>query len=110
MSSCIKKHIDEIKVLRKAKPKLRKAILSEADKDLVLALCEIVINVLNGNVKLSDSERSKLIRYKKALRDLANKKNSVKAKRDILVQRGGFLAALLPPALGLLASIIGKAI
>jgi hypothetical protein len=39
-------------VLKTDKPKLRKVILPEADRNLILAIVECVLNVLNGNCKL----------------------------------------------------------
>ena len=41
-------------VLKKATLKLRKAIVSNCDMELVHSICECVLNVLNGNVRLSD--------------------------------------------------------
>jgi len=35
-------------VLKAATPKLRKAIISNSDRELVNSICECVLNVLNG--------------------------------------------------------------
>lgn len=99
-------HKDLLKVLAKAKPSLRKAILREAEKALVYSICEICDNTLNGNVPLKDSEKQKLRKHKKILRQLASKGGSWK-KRKVQVQRGG---AFVPVLLSLLAPIVGKLI
>jgi len=43
-----------LRTLKYAKPKLRKAIISNCDTDLVNGISESALNVLRGNVKLSD--------------------------------------------------------
>ena len=98
-----------MRVLKKASPRLRKAIIDNSENDLILALCEIISNVLTGNVQLNPNQKKKLNVHKKSLRLLANRSVPIKTKRKLL-QKGGFLAALLPPALSLLATIVGNAI
>ena len=110
MSEKIKRNFDALRVLHKASPKLRKAILQNSQTELILALCEIIANVLSGTVKLSPRQKKRLHAHKSSLRHLADKRVPIKAKRQILTQKGGFLAALLPPALTLLATIIGNAV
>lgn len=106
MPSSTPLHKDLLKVLTKAKPSLRKAILREADKALVYSICEICDNTLSGNVPLKDSEKKQLKKYKKVLRQLAERKGSWKKKKQ-QVQRGG---AILPLLLSLLAPTLGKLI
>ncbi len=106
MTKRLKANLDELKVLRKAKPALRKGIIKTAHKDLICCLAECSHNLLNGNVKLSAKDKKALIKHRKHLRDLASKKVSLKNKRNILVQKGGFLPALIAPILGIATSLI----
>ena len=106
MAGRLKKHIDELKVLKKAKPKLRKSILKAADNQLIHCLCECCHNVLNGNVELSAKQKKALQKHRRRLRELVAKKTSQKKRRDILVQNGGFLPALLAPVLGVATALI----
>ena len=110
MSSRIKRNYNVLHVLNKASPKLRKAILENSNTDLVLALCEVISNVLSGAVKLRGPVKQKLKKHRSALRKVADKKVALKIKKQILAQKGGFLPALLAPALGLLATLIGNAL
>ena len=55
---------------------------------------------------LRPSLQKKLKRHSKALRKLTNKKTSIKMKRKILSQRGGFLPLILA-ALPAIGSIVG---
>jgi len=93
-------------VLARAKPSLRKAILRDADRALVYSICEICDNTLSGNVALKESDKQKLKKHKKILRQLANRGGSWKNKKK-QVQKGG---ALIPLLLSLLAPSIGKII
>jgi len=110
MSARLKRNLDFLRVLKKANTKQRKAILDTGSKDLILCLCEVIDNVLAGTVKLSSKQKKELIKYKSILRKLIDKKVTIKAKRRLFIQKGGFLPAILGPALGLAATIIGQLI
>ena len=93
--------------LCECKPKVRKAILAGADNELVKAICECALNVLNGNVTVPKRKLARLQRYKKTLRRLVDKKCGVGEKRDIIQQRGGnILLALLPAVVSTIASLV----
>ena len=58
--------------IKKAKLKLRKAILLNCDRDIVNCISECVLNVLNGHIALTGCEKHKLIKHKLALSKLVN--------------------------------------
>lgn len=107
MSSRIKRQAPLLKLLSKAKPATVRAVIKEADKDLVDALCECALNVLSGTVSLSKPARKKLLRHKSTLRCLSGKSLSTHRKK-VLLQKGGFLGALLGPVLGILGNVLGS--
>ena len=107
MSKCLKRNLNLLRILHKSKPRVVKSVIKEAPADLLRALCKCALNVLKGNVKLTSRQLSKLKRYKNGLRVLANKKTSNKKRRDVL-QKGGFLSALLTPVLGILGGLLGS--
>ena len=110
MSARVHKHADLLKVLAKAKPATCKAILKTADKGLIHCLCECAHNVLKGNVPLTKAQKTKLARYKQDLRAIDKKTTSQKRKQKVL-QKGGFLPALLAPLLApVIAPLASKAI
>lgn len=76
-----------------------------ASKDFVMCICECASNVLKGNVPLTNSQRKKLSCKKNSLRKLVNKRLGLKRKQKI-IQRGGFLSALIGPIVSLLAGLI----
>ena len=105
----LKRNLDILKVLSKCKKSLRTGIIQGGDRDLIITLCECVLNLLNGNINISQQEHSKLKKYKNSLRKLLEKKN-LKEKKKILIQKGGFLEILLPAIISGLSTIISSAI
>ncbi len=110
MSKWLKKNIELLKILKKAKPKQRKLLLEAAENGLIYCLCECIDNVLRGNVKLSSVRKRELEKHKDVLRKIVDRKTKVQKKRNLLVQKGGFLPALLAPVLSIAAGLIGDLI
>ena len=107
MSKRINRHAPLLQHLSRAKPSTVKSIIKTADKELINVFCECALNVLRGVVPLTKGQKSRLRRHKKCLRDLVNRKTSRQKKSNIL-QRGGFLGALLPPIIGILGGLLGN--
>jgi hypothetical protein len=93
-------------VLKSAKPKLRGVILKEADKNLILAIVECALNVLNGNCKLRTCIKRKLRKHKNILRRLIDRSEKISTKKKRIIQKGGFLIPLLSAVLSGLTSLI----
>ena len=89
--------------------KAKRQHVKKCDKKFVDCVSECAKNVLRGNVPLTTNQRTKLGRNKKNLRSLTIKKTSLKKKRQIL-QKGGFLAALLTLVLALLGGALTSVI
>ncbi len=108
MSNRLKRHIHLLHVLHNAKPQLRKAILEKIDNDAVRCLCECCHNLLNGFVDLKTEQRKQLIPHRSTLRKLGSKGLSLKNKKKLLVQKGGFLSALIGPLLAVAATLLSQ--
>jgi hypothetical protein len=93
-----------LKILFKAKPKYRKILIENADKQLVKGLCECVLNILHGNIPLSSEHKKKFGKHKKYLRNLVKKGGDWKQKRKVLQKGGNFLIPLLIPVISSLIS------
>lgn len=105
MAPRVQKHRAVLQVLQNAKPSLRKAIIQASDKDLVYSLCEIADNLLRGNIPLTDTQKSKLQRYRTHIRKLAQKGGTIKSKKALLTQRGGAFP-LIPLLISTAASVL----
>ena len=53
----LKKNFENLKLLSDCKKKIRNSIIKKGGKDLILSINECVVNTLNGNVKLTTSEK-----------------------------------------------------
>ena len=82
--------------LHRASEVVRRTVIENAKKDLILALVDCAEAVITSPELL---ETPQLRRHIHALRTLTSPSSSVGAKREIL-QTGGFLGALLGPLLG----------
>jgi len=83
-----------LKMLHKASPKLRRALLADLPPEIVQLLSECALNILKGTITLSQHNKDKLKRYRKSLHALSKKNTSV-AKKKKIIQTGGFLPAIL---------------
>lgn len=102
-------HKDLLKVLVKTTPSMRKAILKEADKNLVNSICEICDNTLIGNIPLTQTQKTKVRKHKHIIRKLAQRGQGWKTKREVLHQHGGAFLPILLSILGsVLPAILGK--
>ena len=102
----LKKHSNALQILREGDSKICKQVLRDGGASLMNCLCEISHNILKGNVPLTMSQKKKLSPYKHTLRQLTNNQKISLVKKKHLVQRGGFLSALLGPVLTLLGGFL----
>lgn len=83
----------------------RLAVLKSADRVIIRAICECILNIIEGRVKISEANRKKLGKYKNLLRKLASpqKKRSWRQRKEILVQKGaGIIPYLIQPLMSIL--------
>lgn len=101
----IKSNYHALQVLKSAQPKLRKAIILNCNRDLLNSISECVLNVLNGNIKLTECLKKKLRKHKVILRKIVDKSVTHTTKKKLLNQSGGFLLPLLSSVLPILANL-----
>ena len=102
----VKTNYHTLQVLKSADPKLRKAIISKCNKELVNCISECVLIVLNSNIKLTGCVTRKLQIRKAALRKISDRHVPLSKKKKLIVQRGGYLLPLLSAVIPTLASLI----
>jgi hypothetical protein len=86
--------------------KERQKLLETFESCVIDAISEIALNCLKGNIPLKSCDFKKLKKYQNVLR-IVSKPNKVSTRRNILIQRGGFLNLLIAPALSLIATLVG---
>ena len=97
----------ELENLAKVKDfKNKKVLIKNAEDCVIDAISEIALNCLNGRIPLRDCDFKSLIKYQTVLRKIS-KIGPVNKRKRLISQTGGFLNLLIPPALSLIASVIG---
>jgi len=87
--------------------KARRDYIKKCNREFMDCVSECAENVIKGYVPMTGPQKANLRRRRKDVRALAIKKTSLTKKRRIL-QKGGFLTALLPPVLSILSSMFLK--
>ena len=82
MSLRIRRNLAALQDLVKASNAVKRSMISNADKDLILSLVECATNIIRGNVKLSDVQFQRLKRYKTELERFTNPKTSQKKRKS----------------------------
>ena len=107
MSERMKRFLPTLRRIHRMGEKAKREYVKRCDRQFIDCVSECAKNVLKGNVPLSNAQMSKLRSRRQDLRALSVKKTSLTKKRKI-IQKGGFLSALLAPALSVLAGLLLK--
>jgi hypothetical protein len=79
----IQSNYNLLQALKSASPRLRKAIVENSDKDLVLGIAEFALGVVNGNFKIYNSDVYRLRKHKTVLRPLVDRGVPLRKKRKL---------------------------
>ena len=105
MSSSLERNLPFIRKLKKMNTSNRKKFLKTCSGGIIDCFSELSKNLLKGRVSMTPGQMKHIHRHRRVLRELAKKSNSQAKRRTLLVQSGGFLSALIGPAIGLLTSL-----
>lgn len=109
MSRNLKSQFPRLEMISKMKsPKARQLMLKEFSQDRCFckAVREIVKNTLKRNITIPEKSKAKLVKHKKLILALAEKRKSKSKTRQLVQQSGtGFFLPLVIP---LVASVIGE--
>jgi len=100
------KYAPTLEALRQASQRVRVSVLSNAKKEFVQALVDCARLLIRNKWRLTENQRRQLRRRTDAIYDLVNPRTSLLKKR-VLLQSGGFIGAILGPALSMLAPVVG---
>lgn len=105
----IKNNLNFIKLLCTSKKSIQKELIKNATSEQIYAICDIILNILKGKLKLDDNLVRNFYKKRKAFRELASERVSLK-KRKSVIQKGGFLEILIPSIVAGLASVVSSII
>lgn len=103
-----KQQLRDLHLIKNCPKNLKRKLLKKISSRSVKAICECVLNTLNGNIPLSRYQKNALKKYKGPLRKIGNKKGSLFTKKKLIIQHGGFLNILIPAALSVLTGLINR--
>ena len=67
----------------------RRKVLEQATKDQINMISEVVLNLMKRNLPVDPSLMTRLRQHKQVLRELRQRKHSVKKRRDCLMEAKG---------------------
>ena len=109
---CIKTIVRDLPTLKRlsklSNDKERVAFLKGCRRSIIYSICEICRNIIRGNMPVSTYRRRQLAKYKDHIREISKKSITLKKRKAILNQHGGFLPSLLIPAVSILAQIAAE--
>lgn len=108
--SLIKKYGPFLEGLCNIPHRNRQKIINDCPKEILDCVGECCLNLIKGNVKLTNAQKEKLRSRENDIRYLSTKRVAVADKKKILNQKGGaLLGLLLKPLLGsVLGSVLGQ--
>lgn len=104
----LSRNLPFLKKLRCCKGRQKGALISNLSTDQVKCLSECCHNVLKRNIPISKNHFEKLKKHKVVIRKIASKGLSLKAKKALIAQKGGFLSSLLLPIISIAGSLLGN--
>ena len=88
-----------LNILKKSTPEVRSRLMNYLNSEGVQIVSESIFNVLFNGAPLTKGQKRRLKKEyskdKKTLKELSRKSSSLKKKRKLLKQTGGFLGTLL---------------
>lgn len=91
----IVRQIDFLRYLAVAVPTQRKQLLRNLAREQVQVLSEICLNLLNGNIAISDQDYNSLSKHKNSLRKLALKSVDNNTKRELMSKNASVIKTLV---------------
>ena len=106
--SKLKSHLPFLCSCFKSSGKQRRDMITTANRGQIESISEIALNLLKGNILVPKSSFEQLKPHKDKLLYLIRKKPSLKQKKQVLNQKGGFLPALAGLIAPLAVDLLGK--
>ena len=106
MSALVKRNLNYIRLLSECKSKpQQKALVETITRDQLKAVIEITYNILQLNVPVSKSDKRKLARKVSVLKQISNRKNSLKQTRILLTKNISTTLLIVKAALPVLLTL-----
>lgn len=101
MNRSIGPHAPFIKLLYSAEKKQRKVLLQTITDNQLRILCEITLNIYQGNLEVSACYIKRLTAHRKTIEVLIDRKVSRKRKRELIIRKQSLIPLLIEPYISL---------
>jgi len=91
-----------LKLLHRCPPNQRKALVQYITDEQMDALSQIAVNILQGNIPITEDYKKKLRRYRDVIRSIASKQVGRARKKQTLLRFHTVIPLLIRPTLPLL--------
>lgn len=111
-SKTLRKYIDVLEIISKTRSvKIRETLLKNALKndDFCDAMVELCTNLIKGNINLPEENKTRIKRHRSLIAEIALKPKSKSKRKELIVQSGGFLPAVIPIVATIISEIIRNA-
>ena len=105
-SQRVRDHFGVLEYLKGLNKSEQKKFIQNSNIDFLKTISEICLNLCKGHIHLSPADLDKLRKYKSQIISLSKKKPSIKQRKVICTQKGGFLGSLISVALPAIVSAI----
>ena len=95
----LKQRIASLKQIKSLRGKKKIEFMEQCQEKCIDAICEGCFNIVRGGVKLTQKQLKKAIKHKFEIRKLGDPKTPLRARREILTQKGSGLLTLIPSLL-----------
>ncbi len=104
-------YLPKLEEINAVKGSERALLLKKAPPCLITLLAECGLNVLKGNMNLTDDQYASLKPHRRMLLKVSGIKTTLKDRRQALAnKKGGFLPVILPIILSALSGFAGQAV
>ncbi len=110
MSKLLQRNISFLREITESTLEQRREIIKGATEDNIKALTELSINLLEGNLPLSNEDKLELSKHKLFIRSLSHKEVEFTQKKKKLLHNCNILPMIITPLLSVVGSILGKCV
>lgn len=110
MSKLLVRNLSFLNAVVKASANEQVALISQATEDNIKALSEVALNILNGNLKISNDTKIHLEKHKSFLRKLSRSETNFEKLKKSVLKKKKVLKIFIAPLLSIIGSVLGKII
>ena len=106
----VKSLLNYLKKFLNGNNKVKRNFIKNLSKRDIKVLCMTIYNILHNKIPINTADKEKLFKFRKVLHKFCKSSHTIKKRKEILQQSGGYLNILLPAAISGLSTIISTLI